>query len=81
MIFLWVQGSIPGPDHLFWARSIRGLCQLNQFKFYSIVIDCHVLHVDGETSPSNHQQIIKSQVNNVVTKIMQEEREDLRKKL
>ena len=23
---LWVQGSIPGPDHLFQARSIHGLC-------------------------------------------------------
>ena len=37
--------------------------------------------MDGETSPSNHPQIIKSQVNNVVTKIAREEREDLRKKL
>ena len=26
MIFLWVQGSIPGPDHLLQAHSIRGLC-------------------------------------------------------
>ena len=24
---LWVQGLIPWPDHLFQARSIRGLCQ------------------------------------------------------
>ena len=27
MMYLWVQGSIPGPDHLFQAHSIRGLCQ------------------------------------------------------
>ncbi len=47
----------------------------------SIPVDCQVLHVDGETSPSNHQQIIKSQVNNVVTKIAREKREDLRKKV
>ncbi len=31
MILLWVQGSIPGPDHLFWARSIRGLCHAVSF--------------------------------------------------
>ena len=39
---LWVHGLIPGPDHLFQARSIRGLCH----ELLELETACHdtVLH-------------------------------------
>jgi hypothetical protein len=53
----------------------------------TIVVDCQLLYVDGETSPSNHYsrhstgEASAEQVNYVVAKMSQEEREDLRKEL
>jgi hypothetical protein len=53
----------------------------------TVVVDCQLLYVDGETSPSNHHskhstgEASAEQVNYVVTKMSQEERVDLRKKL